>query len=260
MTTRKKIIIGNWKMNNGPKQAHDFLHELETLAKGKTIDVDFAIAAPFTSLPFMFPHSHGHDHSNFTLPLAAQNFFWEEKGAFTGEVSINMLDEMGVDFALVGHSERRTLFFETNKNINKKLHACLNTHIIPVFCFGETLQEFEDNKTTEVVTNQINEALEGIESDKVGKIIFAYEPVWAIGTGKTATSEYAQKIAHQVREIISKKYGNEIGEKIRIQYGGSVNTSNIKEILSQPDIDGALVGGASLKSQDFFKLITFDKE
>ncbi len=254
---RKPIIIGNWKMNNGPQEAHEFLHIFEHLANGKKIEnVDFAIAAPFISLPYLLPHSHGDDEA-FEIPLAAQNVHFEEKGAFTGEISLSMLEQLGVMYAIIGHSERREMFNETDETVNKKIKATLNSTIIPVFAFGETEKEFEDKKTEDVIKNQITKGLNGIEGKEVERIVFAYEPIWAIGTGKTATPEQAQNAIKYTRSVIESLYGKEVSQKVRIQYGGSVNPENIKSLMEQEDIDGALVGGASVTAESFFKLVTF---
>ncbi len=244
-------------MNNGPQEAHEFLHVLEHLVNGKKIEnVDFAIAAPFLSLPYLLPYSHG-DTEPFEIPLAAQNVHFEEKGAFTGEISLSMLEQLGVMYAIIGHSERREMFNETDETVNKKIKATLASTIIPVFAFGETEKEFEDNKTQDVIKNQITKGLNGIEGKDVERVVFAYEPIWAIGTGKTATPEQAQNAIKYARSVVEELYNKEVSQKVRIQYGGSVNPENVKDLMSQEDIDGALVGGASVTAESFFKLITF---
>ncbi len=255
---RKKLIIGNWKMNNGPKEGHQFLHELEHALEGKKIDVDFAIAAPFITLPFMLSHSHGHGAEPFYLPLAAQNFYYEESGAFTGEVSLDMLDQLGLEYVIIGHSERRQIFKETNEMINKKLVAALKTEMIPVLAFGETAEEFDAKKTKDVIKTQLTSAFKDVSSKDAVKVVLAYEPIWAIGTGKTATPAQAQEASAYSRSVIKELYGDDVASKIIIQYGGSVKPENIKELMNQSDIDGALVGGASLEVDSFVKLITYN--
>ncbi len=255
--SRKKIIIGNWKMNNGPQEAHDFLHELEHGLEGKKINVDFAIAAPFLSLPYMMPHAHG-DHQPFELPLAAQNFHFEKNGAFTGEVSLGMLEQLGIDYGIVGHSERRQMFNETDETVNKKVKAAFKSSLIPVMAYGETLEQFEKGETNKVIETQLTNGLKDLDKKEVANLILAYEPIWAIGTGKTATPEQAQNACKFSRSIIEKLFDKKTADSVRIQYGGSVNPSNVKELMSQEDIDGALVGGASLDVKSFIELITFD--
>ncbi len=253
---RRKIIVGNWKMNNGPHDAHAFMHELQHAVEGKHIHLDWAIAAPFLSMPFLLPHSHGHE-APFIIPLAAQNFHQAEKGAFTGETSLKMLEELGTVYAIVGHSERRQYFNETDHTVNLKLHAASKSSITPIFAYGETLEQNEQGKTHSVIKHQLTEGLKGLTPEYVSKIVLAYEPIWAIGTGKTATPQQAQDACHYSRKIIEELFGHDTASKIRIQYGGSVNTANVAELMAQPDIDGALVGGASVKAEDFAKLITY---
>ncbi len=254
---REKLIIGNWKMNNGPKEGHEFLHELENELKGKKVNVNFAIAAPFVTLPFMLGHSHG-DAEPFYLPLAAQNFYYEESGAFTGEVSLDMLDQLGLEFVIIGHSERRQIFHESNELVNKKLLAAHKTEMIPVLAFGETEKEFDDKKTKDVIKTQLTSAFKDVSSEDAVNTVLAYEPIWAIGTGKTATPEQAQEACEYSRSVVEELYGKEVADNIIIQYGGSVKPENVKELMNQKDIDGALVGGASLSASSFAKLITFD--
>lgn len=256
---KTKLIIGNWKMNNGPDKGHEFLHNLEKQLEGKEVDVDFAIAAPFITLPFMLSHAHEGSKEPFYLPLAAQNFYYEEKGAFTGEISLDMLDQLGLEYVIVGHSERRQIFKETDDMVNKKLIAALKTEMIPVLAFGETLEQFNASKTEEIIKEQLTLAFKNISSIDAEKVVLAYEPIWAIGTGKTATPEQAQKMAAFSRGIIKALYGESVAEKITIQYGGSVDVNNIKKLMEQPDIDGALVGGASLDAETFAKLLTYNK-
>lgn len=261
---RTPIIIGNWKMNNGPEKAHAFHHELSDLLQNKEVDIEWAIAPPILSIPSLIPHSE----DGLWIPFAVQNVNEHESGAFTGEISVNMLKEYEygiIDYVIIGHSERRQMFNETNATVNAKIKAVLKTFeseeefIIPVVAFGETEAEFDAGKTEAVVKKQLNECLEGLDPEDVKDIVLAYEPIWAIGTGKTATPERAQEICKFSRSIIEEMFGKEVADEIRIQYGGSMNPENVKELMEQPDIDGGLVGGASLSAESFFKLITFNK-
>ncbi|NQX83142.1 MAG: triose-phosphate isomerase [Mycoplasmataceae bacterium] len=258
---RKPIIIGNWKMNNGPEKAHLFYHDLEKLMLNKEVDIDWAIAAPIISMPSLMMQTE----DGLYIPLAAQNVNENDSGAFTGEVSISMLQEYGTEYVIIGHSERREMFNETNSSVNAKVKAIIKSftseddYIIPVVAFGETEEQFNANKTALVVKKQLNECLKGLDADDVKEIVIAYEPIWAIGTGKTATPEQAQKICKLSRDIIAEMFGKETADEIRIQYGGSMKPENINELMKQPDIDGGLVGGASLEPESFFKLITFNK-
>lgn len=258
---RKPIIVGNWKMNNGPEKAHIFYHELEKLMKDVEIEVDWAIAAPLLSLSSLMMH----DEKGLYVPLAAQNVNENKSGAFTGETSISMLQEYGIEYVIIGHSERRKMFKETNASINAKVKVVLTTlesendYIIPILAFGETEAQFDAGETIAVITKQLNECLAGINAEDMKEIILAYEPIWAIGTGKTATPKQAQDICKKSREIISEMFGAEVADEVRIQYGGSMNPGNIKDLMAQPDIDGGLVGGASLEAKSLFELITFNK-
>lgn len=245
-------------MYNGPEKGHYFLHQLEDELSDKKINCDFAIAPPFVTLPFIMPHDHG-TKKGLDLDLAAQNFHYEKEGAFTGEVSLPMLEQLGVRYGIVGHSERRQYFNETDHTVNLKMKACLNSSIIPIMAFGESLKEFEENKTISVIERQLKEGLAGIKKGQIERVILAYEPIWAIGTGKTATAKQAQDTIKKAREIVAKLFDKTVAEKIRIQYGGSVKPENIKELMAQPDIDGALVGGASLDVKSFVKLLTYDQ-
>ena len=253
---RKQLIIGNWKMNNGPKEGHEFLHKLEEGLKNKKVDVEFAIAPPTVTIPFMISHQHG-EQEPFYLPLAAQNFHYEEKGAFTGETSLDMLDQLGIEYVIIGHSERRQLFNETNEIVNKKVLAALKTEMIPVLAFGETEKQFDNKETNKVIETQLTSALKEVSAEQMKTIVLAYEPIWAIGTGKTASPEQAQNAIKYARSIIEKLYEEKVAKEVIIQYGGSVKPGNIKELMNMEDIDGALVGGASLDVDSFIKLITF---
>lgn len=255
---RKPIIIGNWKMNNGPREAHDFFHDLEHLLGNKELKADFAIAPPFISIPYMMPHSHSEGKDVFEIAIAAQNFHQDLNGAFTGEISLKMLEQLGVKYGIIGHSERRKYFNETDQSVNKKIIAALRTNIIPVVAFGETEEEFKANKIKEVVKRQLTTMLKDLKPNEASKIIFAYEPIWAIGTGNVATPKQAQEACNYSRLVLKELFGEEIANSIRIMYGGSVNENNIGELISQEDIDGALVGNASIDVNKFAKLVTYN--
>ncbi|WP_342218146.1 triose-phosphate isomerase [Spiroplasma endosymbiont of Amphimallon solstitiale] len=246
---RKKIIIGNWKMYKNIEETQFFLNEFNKLIKTKNIKYDYGIAASFTNLPLLKMNKTS------ALIIAAQNCHYEIEGAYTGEISIKMLKDMMVSHVIIGHSERRMYFNEVDETINKKLHSLFNANIISILCCGETLNQYENKETNEVIKNQIKLALKNIKAENIAKLVIAYEPIWAIGTGKTATAQQAQTVCKMIREFISELYNKNVAEQVRIQYGGSVKPDNIKLILSEPDIDGALVGGASLVPQSFFDLL-----
>lgn len=246
---RTPIIAGNWKMNKTIEEAIDLVKEIKS---GLKKDVETVVCVPFITLSQVKKEIEGTE-----LKIGAQNMHWEESGAFTGEISPLMLKEIGVDYVIIGHSERRQYFGETDEIVNKKTKAALKHNINPIVCVGETLEQREKNIHKELVESQILKALDHIDDEEVTKIVIAYEPIWAIGTGKTATSEEANDMISFIRNILRDKYSQDISEKVRIQYGGSVKSSNIAEIMSQSDIDGALVGGASLKADEFIKLIRF---
>jgi triosephosphate isomerase len=246
---RKPIIAGNWKLNKTSQEAV----ELVTLLRRELADVtevDIVICPPFTVL------SDVHDlliDSN--IGLGAQNLYWEDSGAFTGEISAPMIKSTGAQYVIIGHSERRQFFGETDQTVNKKIKAALKHGLTPIVCVGENLQERESNKTLLVIKAQVEGSLQGFTSNEFEQMIIAYEPVWAIGTGKNATAQQAQEVHQYIRELIKNMAGQEIAEGICIQYGGSVKPENIAELIEQPDIDGALVGGASLKSDSFVGII-----
>lgn len=245
---RKPIIAGNWKMHKTIKEGLEFVSEI----KGKTNDeVDAVICAPFTLIKDLKEASKGTN-----IKIAAQNMHFEDNGAFTGEVSPLMLKELDIDYVVLGHSERRQYFNETDETVNKKVLKAFDTGINPIVCVGESLEEREADKTKNVVEIQVKEALKNVDKSDLEKVVVAYEPIWAIGTGKTATAEQANDVISYIREVIKDVYGD-LSEKVRIQYGGSVKPSNVKEIMSQSDIDGALVGGASLASADFLELVNY---
>ncbi len=244
---RTPIIAGNWKMSNTIKEGLELIEDIKSKELSK--DVEKVVCVPFTLLKDVKQALEGTD-----IKLGAQNMHWEESGAFTGEVSPLMLDEIGVDYVVLGHSERREYFCETDETVNKKIKSALSHDIKPILCVGETLEQRENGKEKEVIKDQIEKALKGVEDIK--DLVIAYEPIWAIGTGKTATSDQANDIIHFIRGTIWALYG-EIRDEIRIQYGGSVKPDNISELMKKDDIDGALVGGASLKADDFSDLINF---
>lgn len=247
---RIPIIAGNWKMHKTIDEAVQFVKDIKDEVRGT--DVEVVICAPFTLL---LPLKEAIKDTN--IKLGAQNMHWEDQGAFTGEISPVMLKDIGVDYCIIGHSERRQYFHETDETVNKKVHAALKHNIRPIVCVGETLEEREQGKTEEIVKNQTRKALAGVPGAEMTKIVIAYEPIWAIGTGKTATPEQANEVIYQIREIIKELYGEDLCTEIRIQYGGSVKGSNAEEIMNQEDIDGALVGGASLKADEFVQIVNF---
>ena len=246
---RKPIIAGNWKMYKTRAEALELVNGLKRELTGVS-SVDIVVCPPFTSLQAVKDILTG---SN--IELGAQNVHWEIKGAYTGEVSPVMLKDIGAKFVIIGHSERRTYFKETDEDINKKIKSCIKEGLLPIFCVGETLSERESNKTKEVIEKQVNSGLSNVSNIEMEKIVVAYEPVWAIGTGKTATPEQAEEVHKFIRDKIREKFGIEIAERIRIQYGGSVKPDNIKNLMDQGDIDGVLVGGASLEIDSFVKIV-----
>lgn len=247
---RKKIIAGNWKMNYCVNKAENFVMEIKD--RINTDEVDVVICPNFVSLDRV---SDAIDGTN--IKLGAQNVYFEDKGAYTGETSVNMLSAVGVSYCIVGHSERRQYFNETNEIVNKKAKKLLEKDIAPIVCVGETLEERESNKMFEVVEKQIKESLDGIDEQSIkNKVVVAYEPIWAIGTGKTATAEQANEMCKHIRNVISNMYSEEVAQNVRIQYGGSVKPANANEILNMSDIDGALVGGASL-TNDFVAIVNY---
>ena len=247
---RKKIIAGNWKMNYCVNKAEDFVSEIKDAIN--TDEVDVVICPNFVALDRL---SDILDGTN--IKLGAQNVHTEDKGAYTGETSVNMLAAVGVKYCIVGHSERRQYFAETNEIVNKKAKKLLEKDINPIVCVGETLEEREANTMFDVVEKQVRESLDGIEEAQMKRnVVIAYEPIWAIGTGKTATAEQANEMCKFIREVVAKMYNDSVAEAVRIQYGGSVKPSNANEILNMSDIDGALVGGASL-TNDFVAIVNY---
>ena len=247
---RKKIIAGNWKMNYCVNKAENFVMEIKD--RINTDEVDVVICPNFVSLDRV---SDAIDGTN--IKLGAQNVYFEDKGAYTGATSVNMLSAVGVSYCIVGHSERRQYFNETNEIVNKKAKKLLEKDIAPIVCVGETLEERESDKMFEVVEKQVKESLDGIDEQSIkNKVVVAYEPIWAIGTGKTATAEQANEMCKHIRNVISNMYSEEVAQNVRIQYGGSVKPANANEILNMSDIDGALVGGASL-TNDFVAIVNY---
>jgi triosephosphate isomerase len=247
---RKKVIAGNWKMNNDLSESQNLISKLISGLSNEKVNCDVIVCPPFTSL----------SEANSLLKksiikLGAQNMYFEENGAFTGEISASMLKNTGCEYVILGHSERRTIFGETDQVINKKIKKALQSDLLPIFCVGESLQERESEVTNDIIKRQITEGLKNISSAEMQKIIIAYEPVWAIGTGKTASPQQAEDVHAFIRGLVKSLYSNEIAEGLVIQYGGSVKPDNAKELLSQKDIDGALVGGACLKSESFIEII-----
>jgi triosephosphate isomerase len=246
---RTPIVAGNWKMNRTIAEARDLVSKLLAPLMDIT-DVDRVLCPPFTSLFVVSSMLDGSD-----IGLGAQNLHWEEKGAFTGEVAPGMVKEL-CQYVIIGHSERRTYFGETDETVNKKLHAALRHDVTPIVCVGETLEEYESGRTSEVVLRQINLGFAGVDPAVASRIVLAYEPVWAIGTGKASSGENANQVHAQViRPALTELFGEETAQVIRIQYGGSVTAANASEFFSQSDIDGALVGGASLKADEFVAIV-----
>ena len=247
---RKPIIAGNWKMHKTIAEAVEFVNDIKD--KVNNTDVEAVICAPFTLLKDLKEATKGTN-----IKIGAQNMHYAEQGAFTGEISAPMLKELNIDYVVLGHSERRQYFNETNETVNKKVVKALEEGIDPILCVGETLEEREASETKNVCKEQTEKALVGVSAEDMKKVVIAYEPVWAIGTGKTATSEDANDVIAYIREVVKGLYGEEISEEVRIQYGGSVKPSNVAEIMNQSDIDGALVGGASLLASDYTELVNF---
>lgn len=249
---RKKVIFGNWKMNHTRSEAVEFLEGMnKEIKNAKDHGILVGIAPTYMSLDVVSKKK------NKGLLLAAQNVNEHESGAFTGEVSIKMLQEVkGLNYVIIGHSERRQYYNETNEKCNAKMLAMEKAGLTPIYCVGETLQQYENNETKDVVKEQVLKGLEGLSAQYVSKMIIAYEPVWSIGTGKNASKEIAQDVCCYIRKLVRKLYGAKVANRVIIQYGGSVKPNNVKEYLTQPDIDGALVGGASLIAEKFIELIS----
>ena len=247
---RRKVIAGNWKMNMLPNEAIDYIQAFEPMVKDAKAEV--ILCVPYTDLFYCLMNAQGTN-----IKIGAQNMHFAETGAYTGEVSGKMLKSIGVEYVIIGHSERRQYYNETDESVNKKIKAAFENELKPIVCVGETLEEREAGKTEERITSQTRLALEGLSNEQVKNTIIAYEPIWAIGTGKTATSEDANNSIKAIRAEIRKIYGEEVAEEVIIQYGGSVKSSNAKELFEMSDIDGGLVGGASLKADEFAKIVNY---
>lgn len=247
---RIPFIAGNWKMFKTKAEAIAFAEEFRELYKDT--DVQTAICAPFTNLEALKEAFAGTE-----IKVGAQNVHFADEGAFTGEISVSMLEEIGVDFCIVGHSERRQYFGETDETVNKKLKKLFEGPIRPILCVGESLEERDADKAFDVVGGQIKADLEGIDAADVKKLVIAYEPIWAIGTGRTATPDQAEEMCAFIRKTLIEIYGEEVSDEVIIQYGGSVKPANATEIMNMDEIDGALVGGARLKPEDFMEIIDF---
>ena len=248
---RKKVIAGNWKMNMLPDETIKYIDELAKLVKDTKNEV--ILSVPYTDLFYALLTAQ-----NTNIKIGAQNMHYEEKGAYTGEVSGKMLKSINVDYVIIGHSERRQYFNETDESVNKKVKAAFANGLKPIVCVGETLEQREENKTVEIITKQVELALKGLTEAQVENTIIAYEPIWAIGTGKTATSEDANNSIKAIRNKIAEIYGQNIADRVIIQYGGSVKSKNAKELFTMSDIDGGLVGGASLEPEEFSKIVNFE--
>lgn len=246
---RKKIIAGNWKMNKNHNEALELINSLKSGIDTDASDV--VVCVPFVDLMTVSEAIEG-----TKINLGAQNMHFEESGAFTGEISPSMLKELGVKYVIIGHSERRAYFGETDEIVNKKVKKALEHNLVPLLCVGENLEERELDITIELVRIQVKKAFAGISAEDAKKVVIAYEPIWAIGTGKVATKEQAQEVCAKIREAIAEIYSSSVAEEIRIQYGGSVTGDSANELFSMPDIDGGLVGGASLKD-DFIKVVNY---
>jgi triosephosphate isomerase len=245
---RRKIVAANWKMNKTVPEALEFVNELKSGVR-ETEEAELVVCPPFTAL---YPVSRAIEGT--CIKLGAQDVYFQEKGAFTGEVSPVMLTDLHCDYAIVGHSERRGYFRETDIDVNKKLRALLDHGIRPIVCVGETLEQREAGHTEELVTRQVEIAFDGVGQNEVTSVVIAYEPIWAIGTGRSATGEEANRVIGLIRRTLGRIYSDEIARNVRIQYGGSVTPDNIAEFSRQPEIDGALVGGASLKASSFLAI------
>ena len=251
MTTRKPLIAGNWKMFKTGREAVETAEKLVQLVRGAD-HTEVMIAPPFTALVQV---AEAVEDTN--VALGAQNLFWKVEGAFTGEISTGMLLAAGCTHVIIGHSERRQFFGETDESVNKKVKAAIAAGLIPVLCVGESETERDENKTFSVLDKQVKIGLEGLSLEDAAPLVIAYEPIWAIGTGKTATQAQAQEVHRYLREWIGNNYGAALAESTRILYGGSVKPDNVTALMAQPDVDGALVGGASLDAETFSKIVKF---
>ncbi len=246
---RKTIIAGNWKMNKTPSETQTLIEEMKPLLNNADW-CEVALCVPFTNIETAVRTAKGSQ-----IAIGAENMYFQKSGAFTGEISADMLKDLGVKYVIIGHSERRQYFSETDDTCNKKVLMALENDLHPILCVGESLDEREKDITMEVIRKQIKLGLENVSAEDAKKVVIAYEPVWAIGTGKTATAQQANEVCSAIRGCLSEKYGEETACGITIQYGGSMNAKNAAELLAQPDVDGGLIGGASLKSADFAAIV-----
>ncbi|MGI6261251.1 MAG: triose-phosphate isomerase [Acutalibacteraceae bacterium] len=247
-TLRRAVIAGNWKMNKTPAEARELLSAIAPLVKNAGCSVIACV--PFVDLSTALESTVGTN-----IEIGAENCHWEKSGAFTGEISAEMLASMNVKYVIIGHSERRTYFGETDVTVNKRIRAALDAGLSVILCVGETLEQREQGITDELVAMQTKIALGGVSAEELGRIIIAYEPVWAIGTGRTATAEQANEVCAAIRAVVAKLYSQADADALTIQYGGSMNAKNAAELLAQPDVDGGLIGGASLKPADFAAIV-----
>ncbi|MEI3392801.1 MAG: triose-phosphate isomerase [Clostridia bacterium] len=249
---RKKVIAGNWKMNMLPNEAMEMITKLAPYVKDAESDV--ILCVPYTDLFYSLLAAQ-----ETNIKIGAQNMHFEEKGAYTGEISGKMLKSIGVQYVIIGHSERRQYFAETDETVNKKIKAAFLNNLKPIVCVGETLEQREAGIQYDIITEQTKKALDGLTEEQAANTIIAYEPIWAIGTGKTATKEDANDACRKIREKIAEIYGQNVAERVIIQYGGSMKPENAKELLEMSDIDGGLIGGASLKAETFEKIVNYNK-
>ncbi len=245
---RKAVIAGNWKMNKNPEETKALLAEVAPLVKDAKCEV--VACVPFIDLPAAIEAAKGTN-----IKIGAQNCHWEESGAFTGEIAANMLTSIGVSYVIIGHSERRTYFGETDQTVNQRIRAALDAGLFVILCVGETLEQREQGITEELVALQTKIALLGVTKEELARVIIAYEPIWAIGTGRTATSAQAGEVCRAIRSVIAALYDKQTADAFTIQYGGSMNAKNAAELLVQGDVDGGLIGGASLKAADFAEIV-----
>jgi triosephosphate isomerase len=247
---RTPLVAGNWKMFKTVAETVKYIKEFRAIVKDAT-GVEIVIAAPFTAI-----HAAAEAARNSNIEISAQDMFWEREGAFTGEVSAPMIREAGAEWVIIGHSERRTLFGETDETVNRKAKAAFEADLTPIVCIGETLAQREEGATFTVLTRQLTGGLDGLTPEQIGQAVIAYEPVWAIGTGRNATPEQAAEAHAHIRKRLAEQFGAEAAELCRVVYGGSVKPENISDLIAQPSVDGALVGGACLKVESFFEIVS----
>jgi triosephosphate isomerase (TIM) len=246
---RKPIIAGNWKMFKTLPEAKSFMEDIKSSVPSKD-KIESVVCAPALFLESLVSIAKGYD-----VAIGAQNMHFEENGAFTGEISPVALEDLGVQYVILGHSERRQMFNEKDEAVNKKIVAAFTHHLVPIVCVGETLEQRESGITNEFVAGQVQKALEGLSPEQVKQVVIAYEPIWAIGTGKSSTSKDANEVCAHIRSVVAEQFSTDVAQAVRIQYGGSVKPANIKEYMAESDIDGALVGGASLEATSFLQLL-----